>query len=77
MKARAKGAAFAFREAFGAVPGADVTNLGSALSQDYQCKVGCRAMLLKDFFKAVLCCGLEELTCLMRWLLSCLAHAWQ
>jgi hypothetical protein len=38
-KARAKGAALAFREVFGAVPGASVGNLASALSDDYQCKV--------------------------------------
>ncbi len=38
-KARAKGSALAFREAFGAVPGADVMNLTAALSDDYACKV--------------------------------------
>lgn len=38
-KARAKGAALAFREVFGAVPGASVGNLAAALSDDYQCKV--------------------------------------
>ena len=38
-RALGKGAALAFREAFGAVPGADVMNLSSALSDDYACKV--------------------------------------
>jgi hypothetical protein len=38
-KARATGSALAFREAFGAVPGADVSNLAAALSEDYGCKV--------------------------------------
>lgn len=40
QRARAKGAALAFREVFGAVPGANVANLTTALSDDYQCKVG-------------------------------------
>jgi hypothetical protein len=39
QRARAKGAAMAFREVFGAVPGANVANLTTALSDDYQCKV--------------------------------------
>jgi hypothetical protein len=39
QRARAKGAALAFREVFGAVPGASVANLTTALSDDYHCKV--------------------------------------
>lgn len=44
-KARATGAALAFREAFGAVPGADVSNLAAALSEGYECKVGTSSLL--------------------------------
>lgn len=37
--ARAKDAALAFKESFGAVPGADVASLSAALAEDYACKV--------------------------------------